>query len=233
MKNDLYNIEYIFSFSDGVEKKYKIVIDSKKISLVHPELNNRPDWTRLEYQQCSCCPYSKKEIEYCPLAINIAELVEEYKDTASYKSCVVTCITNERTYVKDTSIQDGLFSILGLINATSDCPHMEIFKPMARFHLPFSTLHETIVRVTSFYLLQQYFEKEKGNIPDLDLEKLDIHYNNIQKINQGLLNRIKNVSKKDADKNAIVVLFSISQLLTIEINAGLHSIEYLFNRDQK
>ncbi len=232
MEDEIYNFEYIFCFSNGTEKRYKIVIDSKKITLKYPELNSGPEWTKLEYHQCSCCPYTTKDMEYCPLAVNIAELVEEYKDTVSFESCVVTCVTDERTYVKDTSIQDGLFSILGLINATSNCPHMEIFRPMARFHLPFSTLLETIVRVTSFYLLQQYFEKEKGNVPDLDLEKLDKHYNKIQKINQGLLGRIQNVSKKDADKNAIVVLFSISQLLTLEIDGGLNSIEYLFNRDK-
>jgi hypothetical protein len=45
----------------------------------------------------------------------------------------------------------------------------------------------------------------------------------------GILERTGSVVKKDADKNAIVILNALAQMLTFEISGGLNSIEYLFD----
>jgi hypothetical protein len=47
-------------------------------------------------------------------------------------------------------------------------------------------------------------------------------------VNEGLLARITNVSGKDADKNAIVTLHSLSQFLSMEISYSLCELEYIF-----
>jgi len=223
-----YPITYTFQFETGNTKQFNILLDPDTISLIAKETGIRPDWAKLDFHQCVCCPLEKHMVPYCPIAINIAELVEEFKDQISSDNCVVRCVTPERTYMREAAIQEGLFSIFGIIMATSNCPVMNFFKPMARFHLPFSTIQETIFRSTSIYLLRQYFEYKKGRKPDLELERLDEYYAKVQQVNRGILERTNHVAKKDADKNAIVILNALAQMLTFEISGGLNSIEYLF-----
>ncbi|MFP4446130.1 MAG: DUF6901 family protein [Desulfosudaceae bacterium] len=228
---DTYSIQYEFNFDDDSIKTFLIELDVDTISIVRPKPTDFPDWTLLKKEQCECCPLSADDVEYCPIAVNIAELVEEFKNYFSYDNCLVRCITQERTYEKKTSVQEGLFSIMGIIMPTSNCPVMTFLKPMARFHLPFSTIQETMVRSTSMYLLRQYFEHKKGRNPDLDMEKLDQHYENVQLVNKGILARISNQAEKDADRNALIILNSLAQLFSVEIDDNLTSVYYLFDTD--
>ncbi len=228
MEETPYHISYEFSFGDGKRNVFEILLDPKTVSIIRTRPNFKPEWARLESNQCRCCPLGKESQPYCPIALNIADLIEEYKDMISVDRCIVRCTTPARTYLKETSIQEGLFSILGIIMATSNCPVMEFFKPMARFHLPFSTLQETVFRSTSIYLLKQYFAYKKGHEPDMNLEKLAKYYKKIQMVNEGILGRISDIVTKDASKNALVILYSLSQILSMNIEGRLNSIEHLF-----
>lgn len=229
MDEHLHQIQYEFRFDDGRTKKFELSLDPQTIAVMPPDTEPNPPWTRLEYHQCVCCPLDPSTCPDCPIAVNIASLVHEFKDSISSDNCTVQVKTPERTYLKDTSIQEGLFSIFGIIMATSNCPAMNFLKPMARFHLPFSTVDETVFRSTSIYLLSQYFEHRKGNRPDMDLAKLDAHYARVQEVNIGILRRTEHVAGKDADKNAIIILNALAQMLTAEIVDGLNSLEYLFD----
>jgi len=228
MEENTFDIIYRFHFGKQDKRELKISIDPATIVMVPLRLNNHFAWTKLEYKQCTCCQLTKEKHPYCPIAINIAGLVETFKDKISYEKCIVHCITPERTYHKKTSLMEGLSSLLGLIMATSNCPHMSIFKPMARFHLPFSTIEETIVRSTSMYLLRQYFVYKNKENPDLDLIKLNEKYETVKILNAGLLERLKGLHLKDSDRNAILMFHSISELLSTEIDTNLSSIKYLF-----
>lgn len=123
---------------------------------------------------------------------------------------------------------EGLSSIFGIIMATSDCPVMDFFKPMARFHLPFSAVEETTIRVISMFLLRQYFISGKKNAMHMDLNQLTGKYAEVKSVNEGLFTRIRSLGNKDADKNAIIMLHSLSQILSSDINYSLDSIAYLF-----
>jgi hypothetical protein len=112
--------------------------------------------------------------------------------------------------------------------ATSDCPIMEFLKPMARFHLPFSTIDETTVRTASMYLLAQYFKYKDQPGMKFDFNTLEQHYTKVQKVNEGLLKRIQSVGSEDADKNAIITLHSLSQFLSMEIDYSLAGLESIF-----
>ena len=228
MHSSTYVIFYEFRFKDNIKKQFRVSLDPKDISIIHPEPVSKSDWMRLENQQCECCPLSVRTYPYCPVAINIGELTEEFKDMVSYEKCLVRCTTKERTYLKNTSLMEGLASIFGVIIATSQCPIMSFFKPMARFHLPFSTTQETVFRVTSIYMLRQYFNRKKNLPPDLDLKILEEHYRKVRQVNKGLIARLNTIIANDADKNAINILFSISQILSREISYNLSSVEYLF-----
>jgi hypothetical protein len=113
--------------------------------------------------------------------------------------------------------------------ATSGCPVLDFLKPMARFHLPFANMEETMVRSISFYLLRQYFNKKKGIETDFDLGGLENNYAEIAMVNKGIVARIsKLIENGDADQNAITLLDCFALMLGMEIQSQLDGLEYLF-----
>jgi hypothetical protein len=189
-----------------------------------------PPWTQLSYKQCQCCPLSPQKELYCPVAVNISDLVNRFKDILSHKNCMVVCETIDRTYSKNTSAMDALTSVFGIVMATSNCPVMDFLKPMARFHLPFSSVEETTARSTSLFLLGQYFKYKKGKVNGFDFDELEKSYARVQLVNEGLLARIQSLGKEDADKNAIITLHSLSQFLSLEMDFSLSTVAHLFER---
>jgi hypothetical protein len=232
MSGSTYEIIYEFRFTNNIKKHFKIQLDFKTLSINFAEPVIKYGWMQLENEQCGCCPLSCEDYPYCPVAINIGNLTEAFKNMVSYEKCLVLCTTMERTYLKKTSLMEGLASIFGIIIATSDCPIMTLFKPMARFHLPFSTTQETVFRAASIYMLRQYFNHKKNLQPDMDMKFLDEHYNKVRMVNRGLISRLNTVNTNDADKNAVNILFSISQILSREINFNLNSVEHLFDNHE-
>jgi hypothetical protein len=166
----------------------------------------------------------------CPIAANIADLVDRFKNILSHKNCLVVCETMDRSYSKQTSAMEALTSVFGIIMATSNCPVMNFLKPMARFHLPFSSIEETTARSTSLFLLGQYFEYKKGRVKSFDFDRLEKNYAKVQLVNEGLLARIRSLGNQDADKNAIITLHSLSQFLSLEMDFSLNTIAHLFER---
>ncbi len=223
-----YWFDYEFQMEDGTSTRFKVELDPDTLYLVQTHLDNPPDWSRLDFKQCPCCPLKPETNPYCPIAINIAELVERFKDVYSYNNCMVICATADRTYSKETSVMEGLSSIFSIIMATSRCPVMDFFRPMARFHLPFATIEENLIRAASMFLLRQYYEYKRSLIGQFELESLENHYSLVQQINEGLLERIKSLGTEDADKNAMVTLHSLSSLLATEIDYNLTELEYMF-----
>jgi len=222
--------KYCFDFPNGTKKRFLIKLDAKTL-LFKSAVHGRPDWTHLNYHQCSCCSLDNKSVDYCPIALNISELVTAFKDIISHEPCNVSCVTAERTVMKNTLVQDGLSSIMGIIMATSGCPSMDILKPMARFHLPFATVDEAMFRSVSVYLLRQYFLYQQGKTCDFFLKNVKSYYEEIEKVNKGILDRIKHASRLDADRNAIVILNALAQILHMEIDDDLRSLRSLFFPD--
>jgi hypothetical protein len=167
-------------------------------------------------------------VEYCPVAVNLARIVETFRNDVSYESTVVTVKTPERTFVKKTTLQKGLASIIGVFMTTSNCPVMDILRPMARFHLPFATSIETFFRSISTYLTGQFIRAAKGLEPDWKLQKLLVHYKAINTVNKGMSSRLMNASKQDANVNAVVILHSFGDGISYFIEQGLEEIEPMF-----
>jgi hypothetical protein len=78
------------------------------------------------------------------------------------------------------------------------------------------------------YLLGQYFVHRKHGEPDLDLKRLDEHFDRVRQVDECLLARIRSVSKKDADDNALVALHAMADILSMQIEYKLKNLEYLF-----
>ncbi|MDK9707819.1 MAG: hypothetical protein OEL83_12290 [Desulforhopalus sp.] len=187
-----------------------------------------PAWARLEFHQCAPCTLKVEEHPYCPVALSISDLVTTFKATPSHVECTVSCRSPDRTVMKETKIQEGLTSILGLLIAISGCPIMEFFKPLARFHLPFATVDESIFRIVAMYMLRKYYQNE-GMVRDhFSLGDIKDHYALVRLVNKGIFDRVHSVTQFDADKNAIITLNSLGQILEMEIDSNLESLAHLF-----
>jgi hypothetical protein len=230
MNQQPYWFNYRIRLEDGRSTRFRIALDPTTLTMLPASPAPYPPWTRLAYHQCSGCILSPARTRYCPIAVNIADLVEWFKDILSHKNCLVSCETVDRTYSKKTSAMEGLTSVFGIIMATSNCPVMNFLKPMARFHLPFSSVEETTVRSTSLFLLGQYFEYKNGRVSRFDFDRLEKRYNRVRLVNEGVLARIRSLGSQDADKNAIIALHSLSQFLSLEMDFSLNSIAHLFER---
>jgi len=193
---------YKFQFDDGKEKEFTILLDSRTLRIIAPPLSAKPEWTRLEYQKCANCPLGPEK-SHCPVAVNLAHLVDEFKYSTSYDKTWCVVEGPERTYAQETSVQNSLASVMGMIMVTSGCPILDELRPMVRFHLPFATALESVYRIISMYLLSQLFAMKGGEEPDWDLEKLGELYQQIAKVNKGLWNRLSKASSFDANVNAV------------------------------
>jgi hypothetical protein len=223
-------MRYTFEDQKGGEFVYPILIDKKTGCLISEGQGIQPGWTALENRQCAVCPLTGERDPYCPIAVNIDGLVGYFKDFYSTDKMRITVTTQERTYFREAPAQTGLASILGVVMATSGCPIMDFLRPMAKYHLPFSTSEETIIRSTSMYLLAQYFIAKKGGKPDILLEKLNRAYGDVLLVNEGMCARIGTVVKqKDATGNAVIILHTLSQILGMAIDDKLDSLQSLFD----
>ena len=218
---------YQFAFPDGRRKQFRIALD-RTAHYLNSDKEAAPEWTRLSYQRCAHCRLPDDGNARCPVAVNIADLVAAFRDMVSHGSCTVTCVSADRTVSKETIVQDGLRSIMGIIMATSGCPALDILRPMAWFHLPFANVDESLFRSAATYLLRQYFNAQSGDTPDFLMEEIKTHYHRIELVNQGMLERIRHATVLDADRNAIVILNSLAQILNLEVGSGLERLHPLF-----
>ncbi len=218
---------YTFQFEDGTVKQFETRLDARILELLPQRELPKPEWTKLKYCQCENCPLGD-EVEYCPVAVNLSELVETFKDFTSYVGTRVVVKAPERTYEEETTLQQGLSSIVGLYMVTSNCPIMDQLRPMVRFHLPFATSEETLYRAVSMYLTKQYFAMRRGETPDWELEKLAQIYSAISVVNAGMSRRLRQASTKDANVNALIILSAFGDTVGVSLKDGVGNIEYLF-----
>lgn len=220
-------ITYEFQFENGQSLQYGVTFNSDTMEIV-PEQRTPSEWTNLENKKCSHCPLKASDSPQCPVAANLDHLVDHFKETKSMWKTKVTVRTEDRDFVKeDTDLQTALFGVFGLIMATSPCPYMEFLKPMARFHLPFANMDETMVRATSMYLLKQYYVAKDGGEPDLALKGLEKAYEDLNKVNMGIIERIRELGKGDTQSNAVTILDCFAQMLSMEISSDLQGIRKL------
>lgn len=220
---------YKFQFENGEEKQFDVVLDANTLQILSSPVLKKPEWTKLKYQQCENCPL-QDDVEYCPVAVNIAHLIEEFKFSTSYDKTWVVVESPERTYAQETSVQNGLSAILGIYMATSNCPILDYLRPMARFHLPFATTTETVFRAMSMYLVAQYFRERKGIQPNWSLEGLIDIYKEVGKVNRGMWNRFSKASSYDANVNALIVLNTFGDALRFSLKKDLEDLSPLFSK---
>lgn len=222
-----YNVEYRLELENGSVMAYTVEINKDTLVSKAAMPESLPDWTRLDNEQCKGCELA--DSEYCPIAVRLVNPVQRFSGLVSHTRVTTTVVTPERTYSKEVDVQDALRSLFGLIMATSGCPSMQPFKYMARYHLPFSSIEETIYRITSTYLLRQWFRHDKEPAIPVDLGEIEKLYNTVQALNEGMARRLKSATFADGAVNAIVILSAYSSLIPIMISKELAKLRSMFS----
>jgi hypothetical protein len=203
-------VRYVYEI-DGEEMDFEI--GTSEDDAVTPEdmaKGDFPEWTRLDHEQCACCPLKTESHSHCPAAIRMHEVLETFKEFKSVERVKLTVETERRTYLQECDLQSGLNSMLGLLMATSGCPVVGKLRAMATFHMPFCSFGETLFRSVSAYLTKQYFAKQAGEEPDWELEGLKRFYEELEQLNQAFSERIRGIEQSDAISNAMVMFFAAS-----------------------
>jgi len=198
--------------------------------LIQTKRESYPEWTELKYFKCPNCSLDEEQHSFCPVAVNLVDLIDFFQDMISYKEVDLLVQNEERSYLKHTTLQQGISFLVDIYMATSGCPIMEKLKPMVCYHLPFATLRETQYRVMSMYLLAQYFLHRRGRKPDWELKGLVTIYDDIQVVNKVFAKRLAQVKIKDATLNALVKLDMFAKHVSDSINKDLlDEMECLFS----
>jgi len=229
MKNEIV-FQYTFKFKQYPTKIFKIKLEETTLNLVNENSGSQPEWTKLKNFKCPHCPLSENEFEYCPLAISLADVIDSFTDMPSYEHIELIINTEEREFRKETSLQDGVRSMLGIKMATCGCPVMGKFKPMARFHLPFANLEETQYRYFSMYMLAQYFIAKRNGTADWDMQKFRNILEDVRILNVNVSKKVAQIEAKDTTINSVVILNNFADYVSFNLDEqSLNEVEILFN----
>ena len=223
---DTLRIRYGFDLPDGSKKRVDLHFDPKNFRLINEVPAEPPFWTELKFSQCANCPLSADEHRHCPSALHMAPAVESLKELVSFDTVGVTVTQAERTVHAETSAQQALSSVLGLIMATSGSPWTDRLRPMARFHLPFASEAETVYRSVCMFLLAHELV---GTGEFSGFAQLKDLYENLHVVNRDMSRRLGAATKTDPARNAMALLDSYTTLLPAALESSLQELKPLFD----
>lgn len=219
-------VRYIFDLESGARVRFEV--DPERRYDPSGGGPDDPPWVALDYHRCENCPLAPGTTRRCPPAADLLKILEAFRQIPSTARAAVYVTTTERTYVRRCDVQTGLGSLLGLVMATSGCPILSRMQPMARTHLPFASIEETIYRTASAYLLEQYFVARRGGSPDFELAGLRDLYEQLYTVNSCFAQRVRAAAEQDASLNAITQLFSLGTLVSMSLDEKLELIAPMF-----
>jgi hypothetical protein len=220
--------EYTFLIDEGL-RTFSLKLDRKTLALQQERKDPPPAWADLGCSKCENCPLSEDTHPHCPIAYNIVELVDFFGHAVSYKEVDVRISSDERSYVKHTTMSEALSSLFGVYKVTSGCPIMDRLRPMVRFHLQMASSEETTFRAIAMYLVAQYFKAQRGGTPDWDLKGLPGIYKEVHTVNRDFADRIRIAVDSDAGPNAIIRLDTFASIILMSLDNNTRgNLEALF-----
>jgi len=226
---DVIEIRYCFHLDKQRREVFDVRLDTRRLEAIDEPDRNLPAWTRLGFHQCSHCPLNGDTHPNCPVAVSLADVIDRFDNVVSHDEIDLEVITEARRFSQRTTAQRAIGSLLGLLFATSGCPHTDFLKPMARFHLPLASEEDTIFRAAGMYLLAQYFLRAEGKEGDLELAGLKQIYTNLHLLNTMMAERIRSATQTDSSVNAVILLDLFTNLMPYVIDDHLTEIRHLFD----
>ena len=226
-------IQYHMTTSSGFDETLQVRFDDEMKTVEYAVPNDLPAWTDLKVHQCPNCPLEVDFVRSCPAAAALVDLVGRSQNMNSFEEVDLEVITSDRTVKQTVTAQRAFSSFMGLILPISGCPRLEVFKPMARFHLPLANDDETMYRTISMYAVRQLFRAEQGFEVESDLKGLLDIYGEVDKVNIALNARLEQATTNGATSNAIVVLGSFAVALPGLIDKSVGEIKALFRSGEE
>ena len=220
-------IAYTFHLAGGRCERIGLKFDPATFLLLSEPAAAEP-WIALDVNKCPNCPLSAATQPECPFAKALAGFIHGFDEFYSYEKAVVEVVTGQRTIISNHPLQDGMASIIGLIGATSGCPHLAFFRPMARFHLPFASEEETLFRMFSIFLLGEYLQAGGRGDAMIGVAGLQARYEAVAIVNRSMAERIRSAFAKDAVVNAIIILDTFAQAAPYVIRDKLAELRHIF-----
>ena len=218
-------ITYRFHLAHGAEENV-LRFDRASFALQEPADKPPADWAKLEFHQCPHCPLTPADSPVCPFAAGLSGFVERFADFRSFDEATIEVVGESRTVTARKPLQEGMASLIGLIGATSGCPHLTFFRPMARFHLPFARDDETLFRVFSMYLLGRYLSD--GALGAATLDDLSVLNEAATRVNQGMADRVRAAFRRDVVVGAVIILDMFARAVPFAIEEGLKDLRALY-----
>jgi hypothetical protein len=158
LKRDGWYRELAIRFGDQREERFFIEM-TRSGTFMLAELEDPPEWTRLEYHKCSCCPLSPK-MPFCPAAESLNNTLMRFRDHFSYEQVEAIAMdgANRRTAIEGT-LQEVGSVFVQLAVFSSGCPVGKRLRPLLRDLRPFATNNE----LTRF-LIGKILLKNRGNV---------------------------------------------------------------------
>lgn len=223
------DISYRFRRAESEPTCFDLHLDDRRLESPAPDEASLPAWTELGFEQCTHCPLQTANCRHCPLAARLVQILERFGDGFSHETLQVEVEVAGRTIAQQTTAQRGISALLGLVVATSGCPHTVYLKPMARFHLPFASEEETIYRAVSMYLLARYFQRGESAVLEDELQGLTDIYRRLQVVNACMAKRLRAAAAEgDAAVNALVLLDLYAKALPAVVADRVDEVRYLF-----
>jgi hypothetical protein len=224
----VFTIQYLFSWSGG-HADFELEFDEDSIALISEPPDEIPDWTSLDYCKCPNCTLDSNEVDYCPTAVSFIPVIERFRNVGSADQVEVQATVSNRRIFMTAPARRAISSVVGLLFASSGCPHTIHFRPMVRYHIPLSSENETIMRAMSMYTLAQYFKHKTGQAPDMDLEGLRKIYDELQTVNMTMAERLRSVEgTASSSVNSVILLDMYTKMIPEEIDNSLKDLAYLF-----
>jgi hypothetical protein len=219
-------IVYRFDLPDGSAKTLEFAFDAVDFKMLKAPPDSPPFWTELTFSRCANCPLDERLNPHCPAALQLASALEPLNALVSFDTVGVTVTQAERTMYAQTSAQQAMSSVIGLVMATSGCPWTDHLRPMARFHLPFASEAETVYRSIGMFLLARAIT---GSDESQGFAALESLYENLHVVNRDMSRRLGAAARTDPARNAMALLDAYTTLLPEALARSLDELSPLFD----
>jgi hypothetical protein len=224
--SDALTITYRFDLPDGSAKTLEFAFDAVDFKMLKAPPDAPPFWAELAFSRCANCPLDESLNPHCPAALQLASALEPLNALVSFDTVGVTVTQAERTVYAQTSAQQAMSSVIGLVMATSGCPWTDHLRPMARFHLPFASEAETVYRSIGMFLLARALADSDKSQGFAALEAL---YENLHVVNRDMSRRLGAAARTDPARNAMALLDAYTTLLPAALERSLDELRPLFD----
>ena len=214
---------YLIKTENGQELTFEIHDKrSTDLSEISQSLNV-PDWVKLEHHQCKLCPFKTNDTKFCPAVYELQDIINECRECVSFDRVELSRVSGGGKVTTETDMQKALFAVIAEKAISSACTVLNSRYWSLDYYTILTTPENLFYRSISSYLARQFLLSPDKCAPDLEghLNYLD----EVIDVFGSLLERIRGLSVRDANNNALVRIVMSTQLLINQRDKWLEALK--------